>query len=476
MTDRRELEAALNGLALSFREALEPPSFTGVRIDAAALRERLSEPLPETGMPLSGVLPQLVEQVSPGLGATTGGRYLGYVTGGVLPAGAIAHAWAAAVDQNTGLWALAPAATELEEIVLSWLADLLRLPHRGATFTSGAAGANLVGLAVARHWIGKEAGIDVNEHGVGALGPIAVYGSTELHFTNVKALRTLGLGASCVRHVAVDDAFRLSVPALAEAIDRDRAAGVRPAIVVAHAAAANTGACDPLRDIADLCRREGLWLHVDGAFGAFLRVAPALAHLVDGLELADSVAVDGHKWLNLPNGIAFAFVRDEELHHETFAGTAAYLTRAEGSGRDLHEYGIEASRPWRGAATWAVLKHFGRDGVRELVTRCCELAAELGRLVEQHPRLELTAPVASCVTCFRYRPPGASQGAELDDRNRRIQQRLVRDGVVFATGGSLPSGFSLRPAIVSWRTTSDDVRLLASEVARLGDELADRGR
>jgi glutamate/tyrosine decarboxylase-like PLP-dependent enzyme len=476
MTDPHELEEALNALALRFREALEPPSFAGVRVDAATLRERLSEPLPEAGMPLSGVLPQLVERVSPGLGATTGGRYLGYVTGGVLPAGAIAHAWAAAVDQNTGLWALAPAATELEEIVLSWLADLLQLPHRGATFTSGAAGANLVGLAVARHWLGREAGVDVNEQGVRALGPIAVYGSTELHFTNVKALRTLGLGASCVRHVAVDDAFRLSVPALAEAIDRDRAAGVLPGVVVAHAAAANTGACDPLREIADLCRRERLWLHVDGAFGAFLRVAPAFAHLVDGLELADSVAVDGHKWLNLPNGIAFAFVRDVELHHETFAGTAAYLTRAEGAGRDLHEYGLEASRPWRGAATWAVLKHLGRDGVRELVTRCCELAAELGALVERHPRLELTAPVASCVCCFRYRPSGAHEGDELDDLNRRIQQQLVRDGLVFATGGSLPSGFSLRPAIVSWRTTREDVQLLASEVARIGDELGDAGR
>jgi glutamate/tyrosine decarboxylase-like PLP-dependent enzyme len=470
--DHAELDAALAGLAVHFRQAFEPPAHAGVDVDARTLRELLAEPLPERGMPLAAVLPELVERVSPGLGATTGGRYLGYVTGGLLPAGAIAQAWAVAVDQNTGLWALAPAATELEQIVLSWVADLLELPHRGSTFTSGAAGANLVCLAVARHWAGKAQGVDVNRSGVGALGPIGVYGSSELHFTNVKALRTLGLGADCVRSVPVDDRFRLGVPGLVAAIQRDRAAGVRPAIVIAHAAAANTGACDPLREIAEVCRDHGLWLHVDGAFGAFLRLAPNAAELVDGMELADSVAVDGHKWLNLPNGIAFAFIRDPELHRETFAGTAAYLTPAEGAGVDLHEYGIEASRPWRGAATWAVLKHLGREGVAELVTRCCDLAAELGRHVEASPRLELTAPVASCVTCFRYRPPGSAEGPELDDLNRRIQQRLVTDGVVFATGGMLPSGFSLRPAIVSWRTTQADVLLLAEEVLELGDELS----
>jgi glutamate/tyrosine decarboxylase-like PLP-dependent enzyme len=467
-----ELDAALSGLAELFREALEPPRHMGLDIEASTLRERLDEPLPEHGMPLRAVLPELVERVSPGLGATTGGRYLGYVTGGVLPAGAIAQAWAAAVDQNTGLWATAPAASELESLALSWIADLLDLPQRSATFTNGAAGSNLVCLAVARQWAGKEQGVDVNRAGVGALAPIAVYGSSELHFTDVKALRTLGLGADCVRSLAVDDSFRLSVSELVAAIERDREQGVRPALVVAHAAAANTGACDPLREIAAVCGEHRLWLHVDGAFGAFLRLSPAHAELVDGLELADSVAVDGHKWLNLPTGIAFAFLRDPDLHHETFAGTAAYLTPAEGAGPDLHEYGIEASRPWRGAATWAVLKHLGREGVAALVTRCCELTAELGRHVEASARLELTAPVASCVVCFRYRPPGSVDGPALDDLNRRIQQRLRTEGAVFATGGMLPSGFSLRPAIVSWRTTSDDVRLLADEVLRLGNQLS----
>jgi glutamate/tyrosine decarboxylase-like PLP-dependent enzyme len=470
-TATEALDAAVADLAARFREALEEPAHAGVDLDAAQVRALVDEPLPERGLPVEEVLGELVERTAPGLTGSTGGRYLGYVTGGVLPAAAIAQAWAAAVDQNTGLWSIGPAASELEQVVLGWLTHLLQLPRGGAVMTSGAAGANLVCLAVARQWAGRRAGVDVNVDGVGALPPLAVYGSTELHFTFVKALRTLGLGAACVRSLPVDEAYRFDPAELEQAIARDRADGVEPAIVIAHAGSPTTGAADPLPELADLCEREGLWLHVDGAFGAFFRLAPRTAPLVEGLERADSVTVDGHKWLNVPNGIGFAFLCDGELHHETFAGSAVYLTRAPGAGADLHELGVEASRPWRGAATWAALKQLGQEGLVDLVTRCCDLAAELGRIVEEAPRLELTAPVTTCVTCFRYRPPGLPEGDELDDLNRRIQQRLAREGAVLATGGMLTRGFSLRPAIVSWRTTRDDVALLAREVERLGDEL-----
>ncbi len=281
-----ELDAAVADLAERFRLSLEPPAHAGVAVDAVTMRKRLEEPLPEHGIPLRAVLPDLSERVAPGLAGTTGGGYLGYVTGGLLPSAAIAQAWAVAVDQNAGLWTLAPAATELEQVVLGWLADLLEIPRGSATFTSGAAGANLVSLAVARHHVGRTLGIDVNQAGVRGLPSLAVYGSTELHFTNVKALRTLGLGAGCVRHIAVDDAFRLDVGALADAIRRDRAAGVHPAIVIAHAGSPNTGAADPLRAIARVCTEEGLWLHVDGAFGAFFRVCERIQVLDYGKSIA----------------------------------------------------------------------------------------------------------------------------------------------------------------------------------------------
>jgi glutamate/tyrosine decarboxylase-like PLP-dependent enzyme len=464
-------DEAVAELAVRFRAALEPPAHAGVDIDAPAMRARLEEPLPARGRPLAGLLAELEERVRPGLPGTTGGRYFGYVTGGVLPSAAVVQAWATAVDQNTGIWTLAPAATEVENLALRWLAELLGYPLGSATFTSGATGANLVSLAVARHWLGKQVGVHIATEGVRALPPFAVYGSEELHFTNVKALRALGLGSDCLRRVPVDDAFRFDVAALRAAIERDRDDGVVPGIVIAHAGSVNTGAADPLVEIAAVCREQRLWLHVDGAFGAFFRLCARTAPLVDGLELADSLTVDGHKWLNLPNGIGFAFLRDGELHREALAGSAVYLTRALGAGQDLHELGVEASRPWRGAATWAALKHLGREGVVDLVTRCCDLAQELAGLVSASRSLELMAPTTTCVVCFRYRPSGWEPGAALDDLNRRIQERLALGGTVHATGGMLPGGFCFRPAIVSWRTTSEDVAALAREVERIGDDV-----
>ena len=466
------LDRAVADLAARFRAALDPPPRAAVTLGAAEVRQRVEGPLPETGLPLETVLGALVERVEPGLAGTTGGRYLGYVTGGVLPSAAVAHAWAGAVDQNPGLWALGPAATEIEGLVLDWLRDLLGLPLPGGVITSGGAGANLVCLAVAREAAGRRSGVDVGVEGVRALPPVAVYGSTEMHFTNMKALRVLGLGIGCLRPIPVGDDYRLQPALLEAAIEADVASGVLPLAVVAAAGSPTTGAADPLSAIADVCAEHGVWLHVDGAFGAFFRLSPRTAALVEGIERADSVTVDGHKWLNLPTGTGFAFVRDPELQRATFAGSAAYLTRHAGAGADLHERAVEASRPWRGAAAWAALAHLGRAGVVELVTRCCDLAAGLGRLVEETQRLELVAPVASCVVCFRYRPDGLSDGEELDRLNRAVQARLSSEGHVLATGGMLPSGFCLRPAIVSWRTTPDDLAFLAAEVQRLGDALA----
>src|SRR3954451_12231019 len=177
--------------------------------------------------------------------------------------------------------------------------------------------------------------------------------------------------------------------ALVDAIESDLKSGVTPAIVIAQAGSVNTGATDPLVEIADICERYDLWLHVDGAFGAFFRLCERTAPLVRGLERADSLAVDAHKWLNVPNGCGFSLLRDASLHAETFGGGAGYLTP--GSGANLHELGFEASRSWRGASVWAALKQLGRSGVSDLVTNCCNLARELAETVEAHPRLELAA-------------------------------------------------------------------------------------
>jgi len=467
---RLEVDAAVRDFAERFRAALEPPAQAGVTLDAATLKARFDEPLPERGLPLESILGELEQRSRGGVAGATGGRYFGYVTGGALPAAAIVEAWTAAVDQNVGMWPLGPAAVELEQVTIRWLAELLEFPAGSGYFGSGATMANTIALAVARHWFGNRHGVDVMEQGVRGLPGLAVYGSEELHLSDLKALRTLGLGSGCVRRIPIDERYRMEVARLVEAIERDRAAGVEPAIVIAQAGSVNTGASDPLEELADVCAEHRLWLHVDGAFGAFFRLWGPAAALVRGMERADSLAVDAHKWLNVPNGVGFVLLRDAELHRETFAGSAAYLTP--GAGENLHELGIEASRSWRGACVWAALKQLGREGVVELVSRCCELAQELAGLVEAGRSLELTAPAPTNVVCFRYRPAGWSEGEELDELNRRIQADVAGAGEVFHTGAQLRNGFCQRAAVVSWWTTSDDVRLLADAVTEAGDRLA----
>ncbi|HEY8407152.1 MAG TPA: aminotransferase class V-fold PLP-dependent enzyme [Gaiellaceae bacterium] len=460
-----DLDAAVDDLAERFRVALEPPLRAAAELDSATLRARFDEPLPEQGMPVEEILAQLDERSAGGLAGSTGGRYFGYVTGASLPAAAIVEAWTAAVDQNTGMWPLGPAAVELELVTLRWLAELLEFPGASGYFGSGATMANTICLAVARHWFGRQHGVDVKQQGVRALPELAVYGSDELHLSDHKALRTLGLGSGCVRPVPIDADYRMRVEPLVEAIERDRSAGVVPAIVIAQAGSVNTGASDPLAEIADVCERYGLWLHVDGAFGAFFRLCERTAPLVRGMERADSLTVDAHKWLNVPNGVGFALLRDAELHAETFGGSAGYLTP--GAGANLHELGIEASRSWRGASVWAALKQLGRDGVGELVTRCCDLARELAEAVEEQPRLELAAPAPSNIVCFRY----VRDGIDAEQVNREIQARVAAGGVVFHTGAVLGGRFCQRAAFSSWRTTSDDVRALVREVVGVGDSL-----
>ena len=300
------------------------------------------------------------------------------MTGGSLPAAAIVEAWTTgAVDQNVGMWPLGPAGVELEQVTIGWLADLLGYPAGSGYFGSGATMANTVALAVARHWFGRKHGVDVVEQGVRALPELAVYASEELHLSDHKALRTLGLGSGCVRHLPIDERYAMRVDLLAEAIERDRANGVEPAIVIADGGLGQYRRVRLDRGRSQTSAAEhDLWLHVDGAFGAFFRLWGPGAALVAGLGHAGSLARrHGGGALNVPNGVGFVLLKDADLHRETFAGSAAYLTP--GAGANLHELGIEASRSWRGAC--------GVGGTQEPRPRraslssshsCCELAEE----------------------------------------------------------------------------------------------------
>jgi len=459
-------------LAARFARAMRGPGRAGAAVAAESVRARIEGPLPEHGMPRDRLLDELEDRVWGGLTGTTGPRYFGYVTGGLLPGAAAAKAWSVAVDQNLGLWALSPAGAELEQVALGWLAELLGYPWATGVFTSGATMANTVALAVARHAFARRHGVDVMQDGVGALPPYAIYGSEELHLSDHKAIRTLGLGSRAVRRIPIDGAYAMQPGLLAEAMARDAGEGIEPLAVIAQAGSVNTGASDPLEAIADVCEERETWLHVDGAFGAFFRLCERTAPLVAGIERADSLAVDGHKWLNLPNGTGWALLRDADLHREAFAGTAGYLTRTKGAGQDLHELGIEASRDWRGVAAWAALKELGRIGAVDLVTRCCDLTLDLVRMVERSERLEMTAPAPTCVACFRYRPTGWTNGPKLDELNRRIVQAVAAAEDVFVTGATLKNGSCVRACIVNWRTRRDDVAALVAAVERAGEDLS----
>jgi len=472
--DELETEKLAALLGERFARLLELPPRAGVAATEAELLARIDEPLPQHDLPPDAVLAELEERVEPGLAGSTGPRYFGYVIGGVLPGAALAKAWSVAADQNLGLWSLSPAGVVLENVTLRWIAELLEFPWASGVFTSGATMANTIAMAVARHSFAKRHGVDVGRDGVQALPRFAVYGSEELHLSDMKALRTLGLGSNSVVTIPIDDRYAMRADLLADAIERDRAQGIEPLAVIAQAGSVNTGASDPLEAIADICAANEAWFHIDGAFGAFFRLCERTRDMVDGMERADSLAVDGHKWLNLPHGTGWALLKDPDLHHETFAGTAGYLTRQEGAGPDLHELGFEGSRDWRGVSAWAAIKELGREGIVELVTRCCDLTRDLVEMVEASDRLEMTAPAPTDVACFRYRPEGWADGTELDDLNRRIVLEIARGEEVFATGATLANGYCVRAALVSWRTRREDVAALVDAVERTGKELAER--
>ncbi|MGC4892912.1 pyridoxal phosphate-dependent decarboxylase family protein [Micromonospora sp. DT31] len=358
------------GHAADYRRSL-PDRPVGVPVDQAALTRAFAVPLADAPTPPEQVLAELVAAAGPGLVATAGPRYFGFVIGGASPAATAADMLAAGWDQNAFNAVTSPAAVAAEAAAGTWLKDLLGLPASTSVgFVTGGQAANTAGLAAARHQVLADAGWDVERYGLHGAPPVRVLAGAERHATVDRSLRLLGLGTDALHAVPTDGQGAIAPDALAVAL---RDVGPGPTVVCLQAGNVNTGAVDDLRRACELVHRHGGWAHVDGAFGLWAAAAPGTRHLVDGLELADSWACDGHKWLNLPYDTAFAFCARPDAHAAAMSYTAAYLVGSGGvpAAADLT---AESSRRARGFAAWAGLRELGRDGVAALVERCCALA------------------------------------------------------------------------------------------------------
>lgn len=441
-------------------------------VDSAPVRPPGGEQ-PEVGLPSDGVgslqaTTELIGALSNGATRSTGPRYFHYVTGGVTPAALAADWLASTFDQHAYNWVGSPLASRLEQISLAWLKDLFGIPAEwSAVLTTGATASNFVGLASARRWWGLQHDVDIDAQGFAGLPPVPVFAGGYLHASAVKALGMLGIGRRQPRILTSDAAGRLDVDALGAALE---GLGGQPAILIATAGDVNTGDFDPLAQVAGLADSHNAWMHVDGAFGLFAAVSPVTRHLVDGIDRADSVAVDGHKWLNVPYESGFAFVRDPVVHAGAFSSTAAYL-RTEPTDRPVFgNLSPEMSRRARALPVWATLRAYGRDGYRAMVERHLQLAQRVARQVDEAPDLERLADVPLNVVCFRFRPKGVPEGA-LDELNRKLGESILEDGRVYFGTTEYAGKVAFRPAIVNWRTGEDDVDLIVDVVRELGARL-----
>ncbi|TYB44725.1 pyridoxal phosphate-dependent decarboxylase family protein [Actinomadura chibensis] len=429
-----------------------------------ALLDELDGPLPAEGDGSVAAVERLLRVGTAAATHSSGPRCFHFVVGGSTPA-AMAGDWTTSLlDQGAGLWVLSPFAARAETVALRWLKELFGLPAGfGGVLTPSATLAHVTGLACARYRWADGYGVDVTSRGLAGLPQMPVFSSGLVHVSTRKALQILGCGRDTLRTFARDDAGRVDLDAMDAALARVDGR----AVIVANLGDVNTGDSDPIADLADLAERHGAWLHVDGAFGMFAALSPRTEHLARGVERADSVTADGHKWLNVPYESGFSFVRDRSLLSRSFgAWGAAYLPDEDDERINYNMLGPESSRRARALPIWATLRAYGRDGYREMVERHLDVARHLGELVEASPDLELLAPVQLCIVCFRYRPEGVSE-SRLNDLNARLGEALIADGRVFA-GTSTYRGMTVfRPALVNWRTTKADVELLVDVLREL---------
>jgi glutamate/tyrosine decarboxylase-like PLP-dependent enzyme len=464
LAERDQLDAALELAATEARQYLARIRDDYVlRPGTEAAIERWSDPMPEQGAGTLAALAELVARGRETAARSSGPRFFHFVMGGGTPAALGADWLTSAYDQVAYAWASSPFAARLEQVAVDWLRQLFELPAAfGGVLTTGATMANFVALAAARNWWAEQLGVDVEAQGLAGLPAPLILSSGYLHPSATQAIGMLGLGRVSIQRLSIDDVGRLDRAAL----ERELAESKGPAIVVANAGEVNAGDFDPIADVADLCDRHGAWLHVDGAFGLFARLAPATRPLTEGVERADSVIADGHKWLNVPYDCGVAFVREAQRLPRALNVGAPYLPKADDPHPNFGFRSPENSRRARALAVWATLHAYGRDGYRQMVERHLALARHLADRVDSAPELERLADVPLNIVCFRARPADLSE-EQLNELNGRLGAALRADGRVFVGTTSYGGKTALRPAIVNWQTQTEDIDLLLDVVREL---------
>ena len=451
---------------------------------------QLDEPLPQHGTGAEAVLALMRDVVIPNGLRTGAPGFSGWVA--TMPTTVPTAANLAAAISGSAYFCV-QTFNLLEAMALRWLAELLGIPSTfQGIFTSGGSAANIVGLGAARQHAAERIGLDPALEGVARLPNPRIYASTEVHHVVIRAAAVLGMGRNAVIPIPTNNALCIDITALRQRLEQDLANGCTPVAIVANAGTVNTGAVDPIPEIATICREHDVWLHVDGAYGLLGILDPAVASLYGDLAAADSLVIDPHKWLAAPIGCGAAFVRDGKLLGRAFTlESAAYLEGAQSIydddvllssqfddlGHLFHHFGIEQTAPSRGVQVWAILKEIGAAGVRARVCRHNAYARHLAERVQASPNLELMAPVTLSICCFRYVPPDlqgrtdSEATAILNQLNRLVLSRVRARGRCIPSATTIHGAFVIRPCYINPRTTLDDVDALANEVEICGAEI-----
>jgi glutamate/tyrosine decarboxylase-like PLP-dependent enzyme len=432
-------------------------------VDLEALRAAMGGPLPDGPSDPATVVADLAAAADPGLVASAGPRYFGFVVGGSLPAALAADWLTSAWDQNAGLYALSPAAAVAEEVAGAWLVELLGLPAGTSVgFVTGATMANFTALAAARHGVLAKVGWDVERHGLQGAPDVTVVTHEGSHVTVYASLQMLGLGreGEHVRVVAADAQGRMHPEALRETL-----AGIDgPTIVCAQAGNVNTGAFDPFDALIPIAHERGAWVHIDGAFGIWAAAVPSMRDRMRGYEAADSWSTDAHKWLNVPYDSGLVFVRDAAAHHAPMTLGASYYIETAGSERDNYNWAPESSRRARGFSVLAALRSLGRSGLVDLFERDCALARRMAEQLQSAPRARILNDVVLNQVLVRFDGADQADDAAGDARTRAIIAGVQRDGTCWLGGTTWQGRAAMRVSVSGWQTTEADIDRSAAAI------------